>query len=136
MRFDDCESAQEWVNRQWRGGVNFYTLKLDDLGCLILKRKRNAISFRMNRMGKMILITNRNDLTPKEMLDQYRNKDRVEKVYDTLKNGLNEDRLRTHSTTAMHGKMFVTFLALIIQTELTNRLYSSKIYPSPMKMPY
>ena len=127
LKFEDIKSAQEWLNRQWKGSLHFYKVSLDKEGIPILKRKRNAISLRMNRMGKMILITNRKDLIPKEMLSQYRNKDRVEKVYDTLKNGLGEDRLRTHGITTMHGKMFITFLALIIQTELTNRLYASKV---------
>lgn len=126
MKFEDLDSAQEWLGRQWRGSQNYYTIELKSDQSLAFKRKRNAISFRMNRMGKMILVTNRSDLTPKEMLDLYRNKDRVEKVYDTLKNSLNEERLRTHGVTSMHGKMFVTFLALIIQTELTYLLHSSK----------
>ena len=39
----------------------------------------------------------------------------------------NEDRLRTHNATTMHGKMFVTFLSLIIQTEITNQLYKSSL---------
>lgn len=126
MKFEDLDSVQEWLGRQWRGSQHYYTIELKADQSLVLKRKRNAISFRMNRMGKMILVTNCSDLTPKEMLDLYRNKDRVEKVYDTLKNSLNEDRLRTHGVTSMHGKMFVTFLALIIQTELTYLLQSSK----------
>lgn len=134
MKFDDYDTALEWLNRQWKGSSNFYTINLLNNHSITLKRKRNALSFRMNRMGKMILITNRNDITPKAMLDQYRNKDRVEKVYDTLKNSINEDRLRTHGATTMHGKMFVTFLSLIIQTEITNQLYSlplSKTYSVP-----
>ena len=127
MQFDDIDSAKEWLNRQWRGSAKFYTITLLADHSIHLKRKRNALSFRMNRMGKMILITNRQDMTPKEILDQYRNKDRVEKVYDVLKNSLNEERLRTHTATTMHGKMFVTFLALIIQTEITNQLYASTL---------
>lgn len=134
IRFDDCDSAKEWLNMQWKGCANFYSITLLNDNSIALKRKRNALSFRMNRMGKMILITNRNDITPKEMLEHYRNKDRVEKVYDALKNSINEDRLRTHGPTTMHGKMFVTFISLIMQTELTNRLYASKlskIYATP-----
>ncbi len=127
MKFNDYHSAIEWLNRQWKGSANFYTVVLQNDHSLTLKRKRNALSFRMNRMGKMILVTNRHDMTSKEMLNQYRNKDRVEKVYDTLKNGLNEDRLRTHTATTMHGKMFVTFLSLIIQTAITNQLYTSNL---------
>lgn len=75
----------------------------------------------------MILVTNSEGATPQERLGAYRQKDRVEKVYDTLKNGLSEKRLRTHSAEAMHGKMFVTFISLILQTDLTNKLYGSKL---------
>jgi transposase len=127
MKFDNYDTALEWLNCQWKGSSNFYTINLLGNRSITLKRKRNALSLRMNRMGKMILITNCNNITPKEMLDQYRNKDRVEKIYDILKNSINEDRLRTHNATTMHGKMFVTFLSLIIQTEITNQLYKSSL---------
>jgi len=126
MTFENLENAQDWMNRQFKGSSQFYTLSLKDHS-LVLKRKRNALSFRMNRMGKMILLTNRLDMTPKDLLNQYRSRDRVEKVYDTLKNSLHEDRLRTHGPSTMHGKMFVTFLALILHTELTNTLYVSPL---------
>lgn len=125
--FNDMECARTWLNQQWKGCTNLFTIKLGEKGELSLARKRNALSWRMNRMGKMIMVTNAWNLTPKEMLEQYRRKDCVEKVYDTLKNGLNEDRLRVHSTETMHGKMFVTFVALILHTELTHRLYSSVV---------
>lgn len=37
---------------------------------------------------------------------------------------INEDRLRTHSSQTMSGKMFVTFLSLILYTFLMNKLKS------------
>lgn len=124
MKFEDSDSVTEWLNRTLKGSAAFYTATLLKDGHIKLKRKRNALSFRMNRMGKMILVTTRIDLSPKEILDQYRSKDRVEKVYDVLKNSLNEDRLRTHSSTTMHGQLFITFLSLIIQTAISNELSS------------
>ena len=78
-------------------------------------------------MGKMILLTNRKDLSPQELLKQYREKDRIEKVFDTLKNDIHEGRLRTHGTQRMQGKMFVTFLALILYSALSNTIQSHKL---------
>lgn len=124
-KFDDLEAISQWLNQQWRGSEAFFSITMHKDQTVTLKRKRNALSFRMNKMGKTILITNRRDLSPKQILEEYRNKDKIEKVYDSLKNSLREERLRVHSSQSMHGKMFITFIALIIQTELNNRLQSS-----------
>lgn len=133
-RHQNLEDAIQWLGQQWRGCASFFDVSLNDDQKLQLKRKRNALSYRLNRMGKMILVTDQKKLSAKEILDQYRQKDRVEKIYDVLKNSLNEERLRVHSQESMHGKMFVTFLSLILQTALSNRMSNtdlSKKYALP-----
>jgi transposase len=49
-----------------------------------------------------------------EALKIYRAKDAVEKGFFRLKNDLDFHRLRIHSDTAMHGKVFIGFIALIL----------------------
>ena len=46
----------------------------------------------------------------------------IEKSFDNLKNELNRKRLRSHSTKTADGKIFVSFLALIVQVYLLKQL--------------
>lgn len=48
-----------------------------------------------------------------EALCIYRNKDVVENSFDDLKNHLDMKRLRVHTATAMDGRLFLQFLALV-----------------------
>jgi transposase len=51
--------------------------------------------------------------TPEEALEIYRRKDVVENCFDDLKNHLDMKRLRVHSASAMDGRLFLQFLALV-----------------------
>ena len=53
-----------------------------------------------------------------EALRSYRQKDVIEKGVDDLENDLDMKRLRIHSNTAMEGRIFIQFVALILTTYL------------------
>lgn len=52
----------------------------------------------------------------------YRNKDVVENCFDDLKNHLDMKRLRVHSASAMDGRMFLQFLALIYISSIRSEI--------------
>lgn len=53
-----------------------------------------------------------------EALRVYREKDRIEKSFDDLKNELDMKRLRVHSSRRMNSRLFVQFIALILVSEI------------------
>jgi transposase len=57
-----------------------------------------------------------------EILDIYRDKDGVEKVFDDIKNSQDGKRLGVQSRETMEGKMFVVFLASILMSEIRQRM--------------
>ena len=57
-----------------------------------------------------------------EVLAIYRDKDTIEKSFDDLKNHVDMKRLRVHSSNAVDGKLFCSFLSLIAAMEISNRL--------------
>ena len=70
-----------------------------------------------NHIGWFVLVSNHvKDKT--KALEVYRNKDAVEKCFDDLKNDLDMKCLRIHSATAMEGRIFIQFIALLIITRL------------------
>ena len=72
---------------------------------------------KQNHIGWLVIISNKTkDAT--EALRSYRQKDAIEKGFDDLKNDLDMKRLRIHSNTAMEGRIFIQFVALILTTYL------------------
>jgi transposase len=124
--FYSIAQVDEALESAWAGSSRYFIIRLLDTK-VQLQRKRNAISWRLNRMGKMILVSDQ-DHEPTDLLKWYRQKDCLEKAFDTLKNELDEQRLKVHSEKAMHGKMFLNFLATILHTAMQNKIQDTALY--------
>ncbi|MFZ4618713.1 MAG: IS1634 family transposase, partial [Rectinemataceae bacterium] len=99
----------------------------------ILVRKTEAIDAALGRMGMFVLVTS-TDLSSESILDYYREKDGVEKYFDSLKNNLFLKRLRIHSHQTMEGLLFVEFIAMILRSEMKVVLRKSKL-PDSLYIP-
>lgn len=98
-----------------------------DAGNLKVIRKDRTLSYQKNRMGKTIILSKLTGLSREEILDLYRRKEMVEKLFDTLKNELNGDRLQIQSRDTMKGRLFIAFITLILYFYLQSRLYESTL---------
>ena len=58
----------------------------------------------------------------KKALEAYRERNAIEQLFDDVKNTLDCSRLRVHTTAAMHGRLFIQFIALILLSELKRKL--------------
>lgn len=65
---------------------------------------------------------------PIEALELYRNKDLVEKAFGNLKERLNMRRALVSSETALNGKLFVEFLALIYLSYIKKRMQEEDLF--------
>ena len=63
-----------------------------------------------------------------EVLEYYRNKDNVEKVFDIVKNEMDGDRLRVHSQYNTEGRLFIKYVALIIYMEISKVMKDKKLF--------
>ena len=80
----------------------------------------------IERLGIFVLITN-SDLASEDVIRYYREKDGVEKCFDSLKNNLAFKRLRIHSTQSMEGLLFVEFVAMILRSKMNVVLRDSNL---------
>ena len=64
---------------------------------------------------------------PVRALQIYRDKDVVEKCFDDLKNQLDMNRLRMHSSAAVDGRLFVQFIALIYISTIRKEMRKSDL---------
>lgn len=128
--FFSISAAEELLESHMRFSSSLFDLSYSDDNKVIAVRRRNVLSRWMNRFGKMILLTNDSSLSKKEILHHYREKDCVEKYYDTLKNTLNQSRLRVHSQSSAQGHLFLTFLTSIVYISLSSRMKHADLFKS------
>jgi len=60
--------------------------------------------------GYLVMATDQMDLSSTEVINIYRDKDGVEKVFDDTKNTQDQKRLGIHSHRTLNGKMFILFV--------------------------
>lgn len=82
----------------------------------------------VSKFGSFILSSNQENLMKETVLDNYRKKDQVEKMFDIVKNEIDGDRLRTHSDKTTKGKLFIRFIALIIYAEISQTMKQAKLF--------
>lgn len=128
--FYSVAAAEELLESHMRFSSGLFELSYTEDNTVLAKRKRNVLSRWMNRFGKMILITNDPSLSKRDILHHYRQKDCVEKYYDTLKNTLNQSRLRVHSQSTAQGHLFLTFLTSIVYIALSSRMKHADLFKS------
>ncbi|GAX60132.1 transposase IS4 family protein [Candidatus Scalindua japonica] len=93
----------------------------------IEKNAKKIKSF-IYKMGSFVLITNKQQMDKAEVLNLYRQKDQVEKMFDIYKNEMNGDRLRAHSQYNVDGRLFIKFVALIIYAEASRVMKEKKLF--------
>ncbi len=83
----------------------------------LLKRNNRAISSFLLKSGYFVMLTNNKKIKKEELLNSYRKRDMVEKMFDIEKNEMDTKRLRIHSEKNMNGRIFVKFIGLINETK-------------------
>lgn len=58
------------------------------------------------------------EMDASKALDIYRGRDNIEKMFRSLKSGIDFNKARVHSTQSLQSKVFITFIAMIIRNEI------------------
>jgi len=90
-----------------------------------LERKANALARQEKKSGHMLILTDNQTKSGLEVLESYRSRDSIEKLFDNLKNALELDRLRNHSAETSEGKLFVALVAMMLHSTFQRRLAPS-----------
>ncbi len=92
------------------------------------EKDTNKINKYISKFGCFTIITNQNNLDKQQVLDNYRQKDNVEKMFDIVKNEIDGNRLRTHNDKTTSGKLFIRFIALILYAEISRTMKDKKMF--------
>lgn len=106
---------------------DFFNLELKG-NHIIATEKKDMINKELSRCGFFAIAETIFNKTSSEILETYRNRDTIEKCFDDLKNELDMNRLHCSTNETTNGKIFVTFISLILLSKLRNYLstYCSK----------
>jgi transposase len=120
IRLKKGSEAYSVFKEKAQGFVNFFEWQLID-NRFEVAIKQNAVTQRMNKMGKYILFYS-GDFDWMTCLAHYRERDEIEKSFKALKNEIDILPLNTHGEKTTRGFIFVAFLSLIIRTRLMNKM--------------
>ncbi len=97
-------------------------------GPIEICRKNRALSKRMATMGATIMLTNHQGLAQETIVELYRRKDYLEKIFDALKNELDGRRLRSSSKETVEGRLFIKFISLILYSAVGNKMRKHDLF--------
>jgi len=90
-------------------------------GKTAVRRKRNSVSARENRCGRFAVVTT-SELPWKDVLARYRKRNDIEHQFSQLKSDLGGGVTNLSDACSAQGAVLVEFAALILRTEVMNRL--------------
>ena len=101
---------------------DFFKLSYDTNGYFKgYKLDSKKINDKLSKCGYFMIISSK-DLSAKKILDIYRNRDSVEKIFRALKSSLDYEHFRVHSDSSLKAKTHITFIASIIRNEIHQKL--------------
>jgi transposase len=126
-KFYDVDSAKEFIDSCFKGCSKLFEISKNTQGNIIIKRDTKALTSKQSKLGKFILITNKEDIDARLIIAMYRQRDSVEKIFDSVKNELKIDRLRIHSRDALEGRLFIAFIAVILYMAILQELKNTDL---------
>jgi len=100
-KLEDEETFETYLNQEIPDSFKKY-FQFDAAKKTVV-RNETKINEYLLKSGFFILVTNKANVQKEDVLSFYREKDGIEKIFDTTKNELDTNRLRSHSKTAAEG---------------------------------
>jgi len=96
-----------------------------------IQRNTETINQYFANLGCYLMISNsEQQIDNVQMLTYYRNKDRVEKIFNLSKNETDGNRLRAHNKYTNDGRIFIRFLTLILMSHINQVMREKDLFKS------
>jgi transposase len=125
-KFNNLKAFETYVNQEISDGYKKYFCY--DKATKTSARNEAKIKEYLSKLGFFIIISNKENLSKEDVLSFYRDKDKVEKIFDNTKNELNTNRLHSHSKTATEGRLFVKFISTILYQQITKVMKENDLF--------
>jgi transposase len=117
MRFRDPKRKFDDLPADVRRCLEWH---LED-GVMVLRRKRNALTFADNRNGTFVMMASP-DTSWEQMMSAYSTRNQVEGAFKVYKVDTDAGRLRTGDVERARGRLFIKFVALMMRVRMVNIL--------------
>ena len=124
--FATKEEAALWIKENAKNNASLLHAVMADTKWII-ERDTDAIELCAANKGFTVVLTTKRGASGVEILDDYRSRDKVEKLFDILKNENGMHRLNSGNHHAVLGRLFIAFIATIIHTVLENRMKKANL---------
>jgi len=133
--FEKRTAKKEWhpniikelaKNRNDRRILKMFEFSKGEDGSVVTERKRNSMSFELNKCGKIIILTTSNDEAI-DILVRYRLRNEIEKLFETFKNNLNGGVNYLSSENSAKGMIFTEFVAVTLRYVLAARIRDANL---------
>jgi hypothetical protein len=129
-KFADEAEARQWLAENGGRRADCLHTVSDTAGGPRVVRDPVALTTHLGWLGYTVLITDRRDQEGPAVLADYRRRDRAEKLFDILKNEIDQGRFRTGQAPTATGRLFLAFLALILYSGLENAMRDAQLFRS------
>lgn len=85
------------------------------------QRNSRYIKEELRKIGFFFILTSE-DMDAAKTLDIYRGRDNIEKMFRSLKSGIDFNKVRVHTTESLKSKVFITFVAMIVRNEMFQKM--------------
>jgi hypothetical protein len=90
------------------------------------KITKNELQEDMKKAGRILILSNK-EMSEKEAYELYKQRETVEKRFDTYKSTLSADRLYLHDNESVFGHVFIAFLSLFAYCKLETLLKKANL---------
>lgn len=105
---------------------NYFSFTYIDEYATSYKLQSSKVNKELLDAGYFCLIS-KDELSAKDALDIYRGRDSIEKLFEALKSSLDFDSLRVHNDNRLKARIHISFIAMIIQSELLKKSRNLKL---------
>lgn len=124
--FRSLSKSKAFLKSESKDFYKMYNIKKEKNIFTIIENNEKRSEF-INKMGKMLLIS-KAPVEKEKAISLYREKDRIEKSFDNLKNEIDQKRVRVSNSDSLSGKLFLNFLSLIVYSYISKIMKDKKIY--------
>ena len=93
-----------------------------------IERNDRKLKSYLLRSGYFIFLSNNKKLNKYSILQHYRKRDIVEKMFDIEKNHMDSKRLRCHGEASANGRIFIKFIALITYSYIMHNMKDKQLF--------
>jgi transposase len=93
-----------------------------------IERNDRKLKSHLLKAGYFVFLSNNHELDEYSILQHYRKRDIVEKMFDIGKTHMDSKRLRCHSDYNTHGRIFIKFIALITYSYIMHNMKEKKLF--------